>query len=121
MGQTSTLNRLRALAPPQVEVYGAGHWYPGRDLSFLAQNAATGLWAPGKGRRKRRARCSVCGGVPGQNEYCEGCSRAGVRYRGPWQITTAQEDPADTSDPSDRTGEAVRQSKRPAGRRSRTQ
>lgn len=67
----------------QIEIYGSSSWEPRRDLSMLLQ-LPNGLWVPSKLNQKRapESECLVCGGSPLDNEYCEGCSATGKRYKG---------------------------------------
>jgi hypothetical protein len=61
---------------PEV-FFGCQVWSAERDLAMGRQDPATGLWFPGDHRRGDL--CLLCGGVPGENVYCAGCSAVSER------------------------------------------
>jgi hypothetical protein len=62
--------------------FGSGLWGPHKDLTFGRQSPS-GLWKPGKGRRRAAASCGCRGAdrkfvvEEGSRNYCEKCARAG--------------------------------------------
>jgi hypothetical protein len=75
--------RSEVYAPPvhssdNPEIYfGCQPWTASADLTMGRQDPETGLWSPGDQRRGET--CARCGGVLGQNIYCEACTAASQR------------------------------------------
>lgn len=57
--------------------FGCRPWSAASDLAMGQQDPHTGLWSPGDQRLLDA--CPLCGGVPGANVYCAGCSAMSAR------------------------------------------
>ncbi len=67
----------RHIREPEIIFFGANPiWSADRDLTMGRQDP-TGLWSPGQ--QRRGVTCHLCGGVPGENVYCAGCSAVSER------------------------------------------